>query len=423
MSYCPHAERIRYQQSRLTRLLKHAQSHDYTKHRIPQIPIIEDQVLSVLDQVIPIDSSDHTKYVKRISECISVKKPNSKIVFSSGGTTGLPKAILLSFDEMLLNTVKHGMGYAAAGVGPHDIVLTYGQPGFFASEFTVYHGLAQTGCTTLPLGISEDPSLVESVIQQFRCTVLIVMPSNLIPLVQYLSTCGKELPHIRLILTGGEAMPESLKKKIQTLSGYKKGIQFRSTFQTADVGTIGFQCSYLDHHTYHIQESLQYVEIEENDQGVGELIITNLSRYEMPVVRIKTGDLASWSHHRCPCGRSDRVLRLLGRNSIYIKVGGEKFNTNCMISLAEFCDIPLEKIVMKIIKGPHNEDRLCFLTTAQLIKKITPDIIFKFITSANEKITHQIKRGLVSFDVDIISSEDVVYSVSGKRKYVLDHRG
>jgi phenylacetate-coenzyme A ligase PaaK-like adenylate-forming protein len=57
----------------------------------------------------------------------------------------------------------------------------------------------------------------------------------------------------------------------------------------------------------------------------------------MPVIRMNTGDRATWSHtnERCVCGRSARRLKLLGRKGRFLKIGGEKISSERLQDLGE----------------------------------------------------------------------------------------
>jgi phenylacetate-CoA ligase len=60
--------------------------------------------------------------------------------------------------------------------------------------------------------------------------------------------------------------------------------------------------------------------------AVGELVITTLTREAMPLVRYRTGDLASLCHEPCGCGRTTaRTLPVLGRRADELQVRGVHF--------------------------------------------------------------------------------------------------
>jgi phenylacetate-CoA ligase len=52
---------------------------------------------------------------------------------------------------------------------------------------------------------------------------------------------------------------------------------------------------------------------------VGEITVTGLNNLAMPLIRYRTGDLASWSAESCACGQSFPVVQqIVGRQNDYI---------------------------------------------------------------------------------------------------------
>jgi phenylacetate-coenzyme A ligase PaaK-like adenylate-forming protein len=70
------------------------------------------------------------------------------------------------------------------------------------------------------------------------------------------------------------------------------------------------------HDGYHLREADLVLEIvdpvthEPIDHGgrPGEIVFTTLTRYTMPLIRYRTGDLASWVDGPCPCGATLRRM-------------------------------------------------------------------------------------------------------------------
>ena len=52
---------------------------------------------------------------------------------------------------------------------------------------------------------------------------------------------------------------------------------------------------------------------------VGEITVTSLHNWAMPLIRYRTGDMAAWSSEPCPCGQSfPMVERIEGRRADYL---------------------------------------------------------------------------------------------------------
>lgn len=79
-----------------------------------------------------------------------------------------------------------------------------------------------------------------------------------------------------------------------------------------EVMMIGAEC---EHHAgMHVTADNLYVEIERNGRPCepgepGEVLLTDLHNYGMPLIRYRVGDVAVWSGHDCPCGRGLPLLK------------------------------------------------------------------------------------------------------------------
>ncbi|MGE0219659.1 hypothetical protein, partial [Mycolicibacterium sp.] len=71
----------------------------------------------------------------------------------------------------------------------------------------------------------------------------------------------------------------------------------------------------------------------DNEGVIGELVVTVLTSTTMPLIRYRTGDLASWVLN-CPCGRISRaVSQLIGRENVRLLTrDGRKFTPYFVLS-------------------------------------------------------------------------------------------
>lgn len=357
--------------------------------------------------------------------------PHNSYVFTSGGTTGEPKLIYLTADELKENIFFHGKGYAMAGINKSDTVATFGVPGFLTSEFTVYLGLERTGCTIVPIGMSSDLERLSRYIKMFNVTTLLVMPSDVIPLAQYIEKNKSQLS-INRIVYGGEKMYSSTKNYLESALGVK---DFKSVFQSMDVGTIGFQCDYCEAGTYHIHDQLQYIEIL-NEQGqpvqdgeVGELVITNLKRKLMPVIRYQTNDLVLKIDSLCPCGRTNQRIKLIGRKGEIIKLGGEQIFPQIFAQACSHLD-ELTGEFQLVVKKQANRDMIHVFfevsgkamdkeIEANLINRIRERVL-TFTPKLKQMIQLQVIAPLV---ISLVNRDNLkVSESSGKIVRVIDQR-
>ena len=137
------------------------------------------------------------------------------------------------------------------------------------------------------------------------------------------------------------------------------------TYATIESGLIAWECS--EHYGYHINIDSVVLEFLENGKSVqpgkrGNVVITNLHSYAMPIIRYELGDVCIPSGDVCPCG-SELPLMLIveGRvdDMIYTatgKVVSPNSITNVMeavdgISQFRVIQETEEKLLTLIVKG------------------------------------------------------------------------
>lgn len=100
-------------------------------------------------------------------------------------------------------------------------------------------------------------------------------------------------------------------------------------YGSREIGAIACECE--DHHGLHVSPLTHYVEILRPDGSTaspgeqGELVITCLHNYAMPLIRYRIGDRAKWSTNPCSCGRNWPLLEeITGRvNDMFLTPNGE----------------------------------------------------------------------------------------------------
>jgi phenylacetate-CoA ligase len=106
-----------------------------------------------------------------------------------------------------------------------------------------------------------------------------------------------------------------------------------------ELGTVAHECPQGRLHT---NDENMIVEILDGDRTCGpgekgEIVVTDLSNTDLPLVRYRTGDFASFSEAPCPCGRTLRTLdRLYGRAYDFIvATSGRKFHAEFLMYVFE----------------------------------------------------------------------------------------
>ncbi|HVN27713.1 MAG TPA: AMP-binding protein [Candidatus Binataceae bacterium] len=132
-------------------------------------------------------------------------------------------------------------------------------------------------------------------------------PSGIDGILRFLEKTGRRLPSVRLIMCGGEAVDESLRRRARTIFGFDLRDNYGST-----EAFLAFQCPAG---SYHINAEHVILEVVD-DAGrevapgaMGRVLVTTLENYLMPLIRYEIGDYAVAAGGACSCGRT---LPLLG---------------------------------------------------------------------------------------------------------------
>lgn len=138
-------------------------------------------------------------------------------------------------------------------------------------------------------------------------------PSILHAIVQEAMARGRKPRALRSISTFGEMLPAATRALVRA----EWGLPVEDIYSSVEVGFIALQCPAFEH--YHVQSEMNLVEVLDAEGKpcrpgqVGEIVVTPLHNFAMPLLRYAIGDFAEVGPP-CPCGRGLPVLaRIVGR--------------------------------------------------------------------------------------------------------------
>jgi len=258
-----------------------------------------------------------------VEQCITVH-------FTSA-TTGLPVALLDTWDVWHNGFVEsYARGIYAMGVRPNDAILPAFAYGPYIGFWSAHIAMERIGCLVMPGGGASTEQRI-NYMRTYPITVLCCTPSYALFLAEQAQKMGIDLrkeANIRLTFHTGEpggAIP-SVKHKIEEAFGCK-------TYDIAgltEIAAWGFECEPQPGGD-HIHDDYVLSEVLDLDTGKpvgpgepGELILTNLYRHAMPLLRYRTKDIVKIASTPCPCGRTFRRFEggVIGRLDDMKKVRG-----------------------------------------------------------------------------------------------------
>ncbi|MBI4864631.1 MAG: AMP-binding protein [Candidatus Riflebacteria bacterium] len=320
---------------RLNRLLATARSRSpFYRDRLPDRPL---ESLADLRQVPVLTSREFKDHLPPSGEGILSGPPGAAYAFASSGTTGTPKTVYRTVAETLHNARSLAKGLALSVLEPGDVVANLMFAGNLWASFVSFNqAFERCGCLILPIGGHLPMESIASYLQTYRPNVAISLPTVLLDLARHVEHHRLELK-IEKIITGGEHLYAAGKEYIARVLGARR---FASTgYKSNDTGAVGFQCRACEGAVHHLHEDLAYVEIVDPgtnepmpDGEPGKVLVTNLHRMLMPMIRYDVGDMARRLRERCACGRKVRLMELLGRSDELLRVG---MNLISLSSVAE----------------------------------------------------------------------------------------
>lgn len=195
--------------------------------------------------------------------------------------------------------------YRAAGVGSGDRIFFAFSFGPFIGFWSAYAGAQRIGALAIPGGGMSSHQRVKAIAID-EVSVLVCTPTYALHLAEVALDDGLDLvdSSVRVTIHAGEpgASLPGTKKRIETAWGARCYDHAGST----EVGAWGFECQAQA--GVHMNEGEFICEVVDPATGKpapeGELVITNLGRVGMPVVRYRTGDRVKLASSECPCGRT-----------------------------------------------------------------------------------------------------------------------
>jgi phenylacetate-CoA ligase len=232
-------------------------------------------------------------------------------IHQTSGTTGEPLYCLDTEDSWDWWARCWSAVYRAAGVSARDRVFFAFGFGPFIGFWSAYEGARLIGSLAVPSGGMTSVQRVRTILTH-DITVLVCTPTYALHLAEVAAAEKLDLPasSVRVTVHAGEpgASIPGTKHRIESAWGARTYDHAGAT----EVGAWGFECEAQD--GLHLNEGEFICEVVEPQTGKpaseGELVITNLGRIGMPVIRYRTGDRVSIDDRPCACGR--RFRRLLG---------------------------------------------------------------------------------------------------------------
>ena len=340
---------------------------------------------------------------------------------ASSGTTGKPIVVAYTQSDLEVWTEVMVRTFAACGLHRGDVIQNAYGYGLFTGGLGAHYGGEALGATVIPIsGGNTERQLM--VMQDFGVTAICCTPSYFLHLVERAKEVRVDFSRLRVGVFGAEPWSEAMRQRIQAESGIR-AYDIYGLSEIVGPG-VGIECAHQD--GLHLFEDHFYPEIVDPASGEvlpdgveGELVLTTLSKQAMPMIRYRTRDVTALVSEPCPCGRTLRRIRRIGRRSddMFIIRGVNVFPSQIETALLQVeGTLPHYHIVLTRAKG---------LDQMEVKVEVTPEVFsdkIRALEALQRKLEAQLDHVLgLRVQVTLVEPRSIARS-EGKAKRVTDLR-
>jgi phenylacetate-CoA ligase len=358
-------------------------------------------------------------------------------IHASSGTTGKPTVVGYTKKDLQVFAEVVARSLAAAGARPGMMLHNAYGYGLFTGGLGLHGGAEALGMTVVPVsgGMTERQVML---IQDFRPEVISCTPSYAQTLAEEFRKRGvsPEALSLEYAVLGAEPWTEAIRKQVD------EGLGVRSTniYGLSEIIGPGVANECVEERQgSHIWEDHFLPEVVDPDTGeplpegkVGVLVLTNLTKEAMPLLRYWTGDLTFLTYEPCACGRTHvRMGPILGRTDDMLIIRGVNvYPTQVEAVLLGIPEVvPYYQIVVRR-EGTLDEAELKVEVSEEFFREIGEKALSDEVIEADhrlhalkEKVARKIKDTIgVSMRVTLLAPGQAPRSEGGKLRRVLDLR-
>jgi len=245
-------------------------------------------------------------------------------IHASSGTRGKPTIVAYTRGDLAAWADCCARALAAAGGRPGTVVhVAYGY-GLFTGGLGLHYGAERLGCTVVPASGGNTPRQAQ-LLEDLGAEILCCTPSYALAIADYVSEPARL--RLRGGVFGAEPWTEGLRKAVE----HALGLTALDIYGLSEVMGPGVSAECIEGRDgAHVNEDHFLVEVVDPESGealadgeVGELVFTTLTKEALPLLRYRTGDLASLTREPCACGRTfARMSRVVGRTDDMLIIRG-----------------------------------------------------------------------------------------------------
>ncbi|KFZ40373.1 MULTISPECIES: phenylacetate--CoA ligase PaaK [Thermoactinomyces] len=240
-------------------------------------------------------------------------------IHGSSGTKGKPTVVGYTRKDIENWAEIVARAICCAGGRPGDIFHNAYGYGLFTGGLGLHYGMEYLGMTAVPVSGGNTPRQV-TLIEDFKPRGISGTPSYILNLVEEMERRGMDPRETSLEygIFGAEPWSEEMRRQLEEKLCIK-AVDIYGLSEVMGPG-VAIECHEAQD-GLHIAEDHFLAEVIDPETGEvlpdgaeGELVFTSLTKEAFPVIRYRTGDIASLHPEKCKCGRTTlRMSRIKGR--------------------------------------------------------------------------------------------------------------
>jgi phenylacetate-CoA ligase len=406
------------QLSRLNKTLERAARSVYYKNRLPES-------LGSVEEIHDLPFTTKQDLRDAFPEgLLCVPREEVIRLHSSSGTTGQATVVYHTRKDIENWAELCARSMYMTGVRQEDVFQNMMGYGLFTGGLGLHYGSERLGALTIPASSGNSRRQIR-LMQDFHTTVIHITPSYALHLYSILQEEGvdplRDL-ELNIAFLGAEPYSEETRRKIEKLYGMDA---FNSYGLSEMNGPgVAFECT--EKEGMHLWEDSYLLEVVDPSSGElvedgveGELVLTTLHREGMPIIRYRTGDIASVYPDACPCGRTHRrISRIKGRSDDMLIIKG-----------VNIYPMQIEKVLMKVPEIGHNYlieiDNVDFLDTIRIRVEVVQRIFHgdvRELEGLKRRIVEELKNEILIRPQVVLVEPNSLPATEGKAVRVVDRR-
>lgn len=349
-------------------------------------------------------------------------------IHASSGTTGNPTVVGYTREDLENWAEQVARMVTAAGATEETIVQICFGYGMFTGALGLHYGLEKIGASVVPTSAGNTDKQLKFM-RDFGTDAIVATPSYCLYLAESAKKMYDTFPkeaysRLQLGLLGSEGC--TLKMRDQIEEAWGNGFFVTDNYGMSELNGPGMSGECQERNGMHICEDHFLCEIINSETGEampegesGELVVTNLTKRGIPLLRYRTRDITRIDKTPCKCGRTTaRMSKIVGRSDDMLKIRG----VNVFPSQVESALLGIDKI------SPHYQlvvRREGFADSLEVrVELIDGSLLehYSELEALRNSIHHRIKS-ILGIEIKVSLVEPMsIERFTGKAKRVVDLR-